>query len=490
MGSLYDKSYLKRCLLILIGVTALMKVTSGMGFLLMVPLIIYALATNKQEDLLFYLIFISTSVVCNSKVMPKNMLFFMTQRVLLAFLAATLGMQVFGRQLPKIFAPIWLMVLYIVYMILPSSVGWSPIVSYMKILLFLICMGAFMGVSARVLSYKKLKTSKLRSIMLAFAIYYLLGSILLIPFPGISQLSGQAYMEAMASGQDITSLFIGMTNQSQCMGPVVALLSCFVLSDLLFSIKKPDKLYILLLACAPILIYKTSSRTAMCTYIAANLMVLYFFFQARGITSRWRSRVFSGFMFITVLCLAALLASTSARQGVIGFALKYGTEGKSAADISFKEVTSTRQGLMDRAIDNFKKSPAIGNGFQVSEIMQDMKVNSIVQLLSAPVEKGVWVTAVLEEGGVCGMILVLIFISVMMVTLVRSKAYLGFGMFFTMVMSNLGEFSIFSMSYIGGFMWAMLFLALNLDVARLRERKIGSLPRIYMPPPMMGYRRW
>ena len=77
---------------------------------------------------------------------------------------------------------------------------------------------------------------------------------------------------------------------------------------------------------------------------------------------------------------------------------------------TFENVLSSRQGLIDHAIKNFHESPWIGNGFQVSEKQKDMRIVSWKQLLAAPIEKGVWVVAVLEEGGIFGMALFCLFL--------------------------------------------------------------------------------
>jgi len=68
-----------------------------------------------------------------------------------------------------------------------------------------------------------------------------------------------------------------------------------------------------------------------------------------------------------------------------------------------EEMMATRQGLIDRAMYNWRKKPLIGNGFQVSDEMQYEHRKGFADYLSAPIEKGVWISAVLEEGGVIGL---------------------------------------------------------------------------------------
>ena len=132
------------------------------------------------------------------------------------------------------------------------------------------------------------------------------------------------------------------------------------------------------------------------------------------------------------------------------------------------QVISSRQGLMDAAIHNFKKSPLLGNGFQVSEEMQNLKSKGMA-VLSAPIEKGVWITAVLEEGGIVGWLIFVTFLITCITKSIKRRAYIGASCLFVTMLTNLGEFSFFSMSYIGGFTWAMVFVGLALDLRKMGD---------------------
>ena len=94
------------------------------------------------------------------------------------------------------------------------------------------------------------------------------------------------------------------------------------------------------------------------------------------------------------------------------------------------------------------------------------------ELLSAPVEKGVWIYAVLEEGGVVGFILFSGFLIVAFFKLKRRKQYITATMLAVVTVSNMGEFAFFSMSYAGGMQWAMVFAAAVMDGQRLKRQAI------------------
>lgn len=129
----------------------------------------------------------------------------------------------------------------------------------------------------------------------------------------------------------------------------------------------------------------------------------------------------------------------------------------------------TRQFLIDAQIYNFKKSPYIGNGFQVSEEMAYTKTTSFKDLISAPIEKGVWVTAVLEEGGVIGFTILVLFFLGAILTMLRRGAYTGVTVLSALVVSNLAEFTMFSMSAMGGLFWALVFIGAAMDTARIKQ---------------------
>jgi hypothetical protein len=147
-----------------------------------------------------------------------------------------------------------------------------------------------------------------------------------------------------------------------------------------------------------------------------------------------------------------------------------------------ENLVSSRQFLIDRAVKNFHESPWIGNGFQVSEMQKDMRIVSWQQLLSAPIEKGVWVVAVLEEGGIFGMVLFCLFLLIAFGCLLSRQAFIGVAVLFVFVIGNLGEFTFFSMSSTGGLLWAMVFLGVAMDAARLKQEAMAQAPWMMAPP--------
>ena len=306
-SNLYDKKYLLKCLMWMGIVFGLMKVTGGAGFVVVVPMVFFGLLSRKPEYLLFWLLLAICTIIINPNLIPKGSSFAWIQRGLMVSLGFCMAVNVVSYPMHSVLRPYAGMIIYVLYMFLSSSLGWCPIVSYLKLLLFSFVYFSYLGVANQVGINPKVSSSKIRSVMLSVSMLFVLGSVVLLPFPGLSQMQAEEFRKAVESGKDIGSLFIGMANHSQSLGPVVSCISVVLFADMLFSIKKADPFYVIMLLVCPCLIYMTSSRTGMGAYLLGMMFVVYVFVNARGIGQRWKSRVFSSLMLIFSLVVLAAL---------------------------------------------------------------------------------------------------------------------------------------------------------------------------------------
>lgn len=466
-SQLYDRKYLFKCLVWIAIVFGLMRATGGAGFAIVIPMVYYSLISRKTESLLFWLLISVCALIINPNIVAKGGGFAWMQRGLMLSLGGIMAVNVMAYPMHSAIRPYAGMMFYIVAMVFSSLQGWCPIISYLKLTLFTLIYFSYFGVANQVGINPNVSSRKIRSVMLSIAVLFVLGSIALLPFPGLTQLKGEEYANAVAAGLDVTSLYIGMANHSQSLGPVISCISVILFADLLFSIKKADRLYIIMLLACPYLVYRTSSRTGMGAYVLGMMFVTYVFVNARGISTRWKSRVFSAMMFIIAGLVFATLCLPGVQNRARQFILK--TSSNSDVDVTASQVMSSRQGLMDQALYSFKKSPIFGNGFQVEEQMKGLKITDWTQMLSAPIEKGVWVTAVLEEGGIVGWTIFATFLLVCIMSSIKRRAYIGASCLFVCTLTNLGEFTFFSMSYTGGITWAMVFVGLALDMRKMGD---------------------
>ncbi len=466
----YDHKALKKYLLLAISTLVAYKLSNGLLAAIIIPVCVaIALMKGKAVDLLFWVLIMTYSSAGNHLIFCTNTITVLVVRVTLIILAVLTMGKLGGVRNARAMSPFWGIVAYLIWEAVSSCQGFQPVISFLKLGLFVIVFLALFGVANTVNASTRTNAKALRSAILSIVILVIFGSVLLIPFPSISLMTAKADLEKMLSGE-VTSLFCGLTSHSQVMGPMAGILGTLIFADLVFSIKKFDWLYIALLLSCPILVFKSSSRTGMGVLIAGMGLIIFLTARARGLGERWKGRVISAIFMIGLLCVVAAVSAPSVRSGAVKFIMKWG--GDDARDVTVENVMKTRQGKIDVALDNFKNRPIFGNGFQVSEEMVTMKFNGIQDYLSAPIEKGVWIYAVLEEGGVVGWILFTGWLCMLFPLLVKRHAYVGCAVMFAVIVANLGEFSMFSTTYIGGIYWAMTFAAVCLDVQRMKGQQI------------------
>ena len=466
----YELKKIYRWLAIFGAICLAMIPTKGAAFAIVVPLALYALSKKRLDLLFFWIVLIAVSPYVNGYFMPKNIVHGISFRASMVLIGLFGTFLLLSSRLSKFLAPLLGLFVYLLYMTIPSAVGWAPMISFLKIWLFVSFFMAVMYMGNAAINSDRYRMKDFRNVILAFAIFFVFGSILVYPFPAISSMNAQELVE---KGVVVTSLYKGVTNHSQTMGMVAAFWTVFIYADFIFHIRRTDKLYLALLLGAIFLVYKSSSRTAMGTVLCGVMVSSWWLMQMKGIGSRWRSKVISGLAVFGVVAMIGVLLSPGLRQSVVKFVLKYADESSGELALDSESVFKTRQFLVDQQMYNYHRRPTIGWGFQVSEEVGEMAKQSGGFVLSAPVEKGVWVTAILEEGGICGEVIYWAYFLTALVMLMMRKAYFGFTMFMAVHVSNLGEFTMFSMSGVGGLWYAFIFIALAFDAKRTRQLEMA-----------------
>ena len=456
--------------LAILAFALLCKYTQSLAYPVLALFAVFYLVKRDYNGLYFIVLLAISSIIFNAWFMPKPMVFAVTQRGILATLGYLLLPLAFGRRAVATVGPLRAFLVYILYMAFVSIFGWSPLISGLKEILFvsifLSCYVTTCGV-CRAQDGRR----QLRTMVLALVCFFVLGSLLVLPVPSIGQMS---YDELLQSTRSEISLFKGMTVHSQTLGPVMAICGVLLLGDFVFSIQRADKLYVLLLLAVPFLIVKTSSRTAMGGLLAGVFFVMWCLMRTRNVRRNWKSRIQQWAMLACVAASLAVVCLPFARERVARYVVKYG-ETDRRVDLSVSNVLSSREAKLENALYYWRKSPVFGNGFQVSEDMQGFEAQSLAQIMTAPVEKSTWVYAILEEGGIVGEVLFCVIALYIVVALMKAKAYVGASCFFTMLVLNLGEFVMFALSGVGGFIWAMVFVGCALDAQRLMaDRRLGA----------------
>lgn len=341
----YDKKWLIGCLLGIMAMCAAMKVTGGVGFLLIFPLILVAFDENRTELMLYSLLMTTIITMTNSFFAPKGMVFSLIARGAYLLVGTVLTLQIVGQRNSRLMTPLLSILVYVAYMAIVSSVGWQPIVSYLKIIFFLIVFFTLYSTANASVTHNGVRPDRVSSVVLSFVCFIVFGSLILIPFPGIGRLGAAEVMEMRL---DVSSLglFKGIALQPKALGPMIAAMGTLLFADTLFSLRRWSKLYVVLLLGGPILIYYTGSRTAMGTWLAGMSFVGFLFMnvQARVVGARWKQRELSLLTVLGVTIGVTLFAMPQMREYVARFALKYVSE-ESELDVNYEAFVVTCQGV-------------------------------------------------------------------------------------------------------------------------------------------------
>ena len=380
--------------------------------------------------------------------------------------------------------PLGMLLAYLVVAIVSSIGGWSPVVSFLKIVNFTVFMiGIWLGTQA--LEHDADGIMVLRATFFALAIFLIVGSIILMPFPGISTLSGLrdfrtvddiAFLNAMyreAANSGAMSLFCGITQQSQTLSPMLACMFGWLVCDLLFVEEEFRWPHIILIVLSIPLLYKTRSRVALLTLMAA-LMLVYFYLprhiQLRPMIKRWlRSMLlFFGFILVTVLAISEIHGDTFSRW------IRKTNDVESDARSISEALTESRQGLIEECMSDFRRNPLLGSGFQVASFTEEYVKRSEGLVLSSPIEKGVLPIMVLGETGVVGVIVFAVFLISFVNGCGRRRLRISLAMMCLLLVTNFGEASFFSPGGVGGILWTICVVggyALDMSLSEIAGRR-------------------
>lgn len=477
----YDKKTLMKSFFGFLALVFMCKFTGGNAMALLIPATFVLGLMNRSLMILKLLLFTTIVMILGDFFIPKFTVFAVSQKIILLSIALLTGLTFISRAGNRNISPLAALFPYLVYMAVISQFGWAPVISNLKLFLFTAVFISFYGCALKVVSDTRISERDVRHVLLVPAIFIIAGSLLVSRFPEISYMNAADVLFRDA----FLSLYQGVTNHSQTLGPTVAILCTMLYADLVFSVQKADKLYIALLLICLVLIYKTSSRTAMGSCLAGIAFVTFFAIRSRGmIKKKWQMAVLNFSFGAVFLAFFAVLALPSLREKASMFVLKTINQDTT---FSTEVLLASRRFVLDHTLENWRQSPIIGNGFQVSETMQHLDIGGIKDILTAPVEKSTWTYAVLEEGGVVGMVLFSLFILISLGLMIKRRSYIGASTLFVFLVINLGEFTMFSMSNIGGVYWCLVFIALMLDSkrnTRVRRRLYhGPLPQGAPPPP-------
>lgn len=473
-----------RALLLLIGVLVLTRLTGGAFAVCMLVLgIVFALQRKLGLALCTYITF-PLMVIINPYLLPKSsMLFGVSVRFAVPLIG--LALLIGGISRPGRYnIPLLWMLPYLMVMAISSSTGWFPSISYMKLVVF--CLFIFTLVwGVRGIQHSPKDVEMVRCFFFAVSIFFVLGSVVLLPFPNISTLA------AMTKNTDITddfgvaeavahsiehgmSLFCGVTFQSQTLSPLVACIFGWVACDMLFVEKNIRWLHVLTLICIPLLLYKTRSRCGLLAFVVATTYISCILLKRVKIPRHIKDRAkrIVGMAFFLLLLVAVVVELRDNSMSKLIRKKNHVDTGNSMVE----DFTSSRMGLIEKSMRDFELNPMLGMGFQVEERHRWRFAGHKGLILSATIEKGVLPVMVIGEGGVIGGVCFLIFLVAFYCVCAREKLYVTSCLMTVYIATNMAEATFFSPGGPGGIEWMLCVVG-----GFIIDMKLLQMPRLVYP---------
>jgi hypothetical protein len=481
-NDIYKQAFKQFCLFCLW--VALARVSKGFILPVMALLgVAWALKGDFGKALSIYAM-LMFMVALNPNILPKiGMMYSLGLRfgpLLIGLALAMRGMMIPGRQA----LPLGMMLLFILVAAISSAGGWYPIVSYMKLINFLVFfLGVWLGTKG--LQQDEQGVMIFRATLLALCTFLIAGSAALWPFPGISTLNSLKMIsevddvamrnaiirEMIDSGN--TALFCGVTYHSQTMSPLLTCAFAWVTCDLLFVEGGGRWPHVGLLILALPLLYLTRSRVALLG-VTVTLALVYFYLPQKLALDRKMKMWLGHILLVGGVALLALVAIAEVQSNAISRWLRKTDDVQTDQRSLSEAFTASRQGLIEMCMDDFKRRPLIGMGFQVAEYTQQMADGQKGLILSSPIEKGVIPVMVLGETGVVGAIVFAVFLLIFYNGCINKRLYITLAMMTVFLTINLGEATFFSPGGPGGPEWLFCVVggyALDLILSN-RQRRI------------------
>lgn len=348
--------------------------------------------------------------------------------------------------------------------IISSAGGWTPKISYLKILNYAVfILGIWLGTQN--IHKRPGDLTMIRAVFIAFAIFLIVGSLALLPFPAYSYATSAR--EAMANGDIVgaeyqiremlqrgdKTLFCGITCHSQWLAPILALTFAWLACDMLFVEKRIRIPHAALLCATPPMLFMTRSRVAFVVLVASCLLIYCYAFRkiwVAPIVKKRMGMVIAAFL----LALAAVAGIAQARNGTISQWLRKQQDVQGDSRSLSEALTASRMGLIEQSMYEFRRNPLFGSGFQVAWYHQRLNEQDGI-VLSAAIEKGVLPTMVLGETGIVGSFMFVVFLISFYVGTRRRRLYVTATLFTVLLVSNFGEATFFSPGGHGSTMYVL-----------------------------------
>lgn len=357
--------------------------------------------------------------------------------------------------------PIGAISFYLVVALVSSISGYAPRISFLKIVNFVVLlMGIYFGL-------KNVDSSpdvavNMRCFFLAMTVILVGGSLVTLFFPAIGYLTSISFylhanpdlsmeeLNAIVISGGGVRLFAGITNQSQCLALVMPCTLAWLACDMLFVERRVSLFHLMLLLAGLPLIYMTRARIAFLVTAVAILLIYLWCFRKIRMPEKVKSSL-NILMVLGAVSLAVYGIYAEKKDSAISKWLRK-TEDVASDSRSFSDaIISSRMGLVEECMRDFRRNPLFGKGFQVTENMKNLKGFR----LSAAIEKGVLPVMILGETGVVGLIVFIVFLLSFYVGCMKRRLIVTMSLFTVFLACNMAEAVFFSPGGVGGILWVV-----------------------------------
>lgn len=334
---------------------------------------------------------------------------------------------------------LYLFIFSIASMIFSLSNSYAIFVSLAKIIVF------FIGFSTVLLGFKQTFNLPWRSWYFTFFSAVLISGISLLCMP-------EGYVRNLKG-------FQGILNHPQAYGVYMVVPTIWLTGIWLVNKKVSSILKIIILG-GWITIFATRARAAI---LAAVLGILFTAVIAFFRRPSWNKKllmiikkpVFIAMIFLVIIVM--MFPGNIIKETIGNFIYK--NKGS-----LYENIYHSRGFLIERSWQNFKEHPLIGIGFGVASDREKFIVNESHYMnipLGAPTEKGFLFSALLEEVGIIGTFLFLLFLFELMKPIIKFGDLPSAWLFWTAFFVSFSEMVFFSPGGLGMYIWLCLGLAIN-----------------------------
>ncbi len=244
--------------------------------------------------------------------------------------------------------------------------------------------------------------------------------------------------------------FQGFFNHPQ-LAAVVFSFFCIFFFSLLFYQEGKSMLYSLLFFIINLfLIYLSNSRTGMFSVIfVIPLMIAYSCLVSSNSKIKRIGKIYGSAILLIVAFIVVYY-----QEEVSTFIFK-----ETRKQVLYKDMdslTASRQNLTNVSMVNFYRHPIIGNGFRTPNESKELELQYLPGtkiVISAPTEKGNFISAILEETGIIGFLITICIILSFGIFKIKEHKLLVLPILVVLIIANFGEFFMFAVNGSGILFW-------------------------------------